>query len=71
MEEHEEEIEGGIGDYEDEGGVDDVFVDRLDAYSEEEDSDGEADEDSGDGVEELAEPPEVECFRDVGRGNVG
>jgi hypothetical protein len=71
LEEYEEEIECGIGDYEEEGGIDDVFVDRLDANSEEEDGDGEADEDGGDGVEELAEPPEVECLGDAGRGNVG
>jgi hypothetical protein len=71
LEEYEEEIEYGIGDYEEEGGVDDVFVDRLDADSKQEDGDGEADEYDGDGVEELAEPPEVECFGDVDRGDVG
>jgi hypothetical protein len=71
LEEYEEEIECGIGAYEEESGVDDVFVDWLDADSKQEDCDGEADKDSGDGVEELAEPPEVECFGDVGWGDVG
>jgi hypothetical protein len=71
LEEYQEEVEGGIGDYEEEGGVDGVFVDWLDADSEQEDGDGEANEDCCDGVEELAEPPEVECFGDVGRGDVG
>ena len=45
-------------------------MDRLDENAEEEDGDGEADKDCGDGVEELAEPPEVECSGDIFRRDV-
>jgi hypothetical protein len=71
LEEYEEEIEGGEGDHEEEGGVDNVLVDRLDADSKEEDGDGEADENSGGGIEELAEPPEIESFGNASGGDIG
>ncbi len=37
-------------------------MDGFDADAEKEDGNGEADEDCRDGIEELAEPPEVECL---------
>jgi hypothetical protein len=46
-------------------------VDRLDADSKEEDGDGEADENSGGGIEELAEPPEIESFGNASGRDIG
>jgi hypothetical protein len=45
-------------------------VEGLNGDAEEEDGDGETDEDRCNGVEELAEPPEVESSGNVFNGNV-
>jgi len=71
LEDDEEEVEEGEGDYEAESAVDDAPVERLDGYAQEEDGDGEADEYCGYGVEELAEPPVVEGFGSVFDGYIG
>lgn len=70
LEDDEEEIEDSEGDHGCRGDVDDLLMQWLDAYPEEEDGNGQPDEERCDGVEDLAEEPVVEGFWDVGWWNV-
>jgi len=65
LKKNEEEIEGREDDNHCGSCMDDVFVDRLNAYSKKEDCYGTSNNGRGDSVEDLAEPPVVQRFGDV------
>lgn len=68
LEDDEKGEESGEGDDDGESEVDDEFVNREDGDIEEKGGDGEAYEDSSNCIEEFAEPPVFESYRDIRQG---